>query len=41
MAILVPEPIVDIEDIVIILIVIAVIVGWFARFCEDAPWIVC
>ena len=35
------QPVVDIEDIVVILVVVAVVVGRFTRLCEDAPWVVC
>lgn len=34
------QPVVDIEDIIVILIVIAVVMGWFARLGKHAPRIV-
>jgi hypothetical protein len=40
-AILAPQPVVDVEDIVVVLVVIAVVVRGLARLREDAPWVVC
>jgi hypothetical protein len=34
-----PQPIIDIEDIVIVLVVISFVVRRFARFCEYSPWV--
>lgn len=34
------QPVVDIEDIIVILIVIAVVMGWLARLRKHAPRIV-
>lgn len=39
MSFLSPQPIIDIEDVVIVLVVISFVVRWFARFCEYPPWV--
>ena len=39
MSFLSPQPIIDIEDIVVVLIVISFVVRRFARFCEYPPWV--
>jgi hypothetical protein len=36
-----PQPIVDIEDIVVVLVVISFVMRRFARFCEYPPWVMC
>ena len=38
-SLLCPQPIIDIKDVVIILIVITFVVRRLARFCENPPWV--
>jgi hypothetical protein len=35
------QPIVDVQNIVIVVVIVALVVSRLARFCENAPWIVC
>ncbi len=39
MSFLCPQPIIDIEDIVVVLVVISFVVRRLARFCEYPPWV--
>lgn len=34
------QPVVDIENVVIVVIIVAFIVSWLTGFCKNAPWIV-
>ena len=34
------EPIIDVEDVVIVLIVVSVVMNRFARLCQDSSWVV-
>lgn len=40
-AILVPQPVVDVKDVVIIFVVVAVVMGGLAGLCKDAAGVVC
>ncbi len=39
MSFLSSQPIINIEDIVIVLVVVSFVVRWLARFCEYPPWV--
>ena len=35
------EPVIDIEDVVIVFVIVSVVVRRLARFCQHSPWVVC
>ena len=35
------KPVVDIEDVIVVIIVVAIVVGGLARLCKDATGVVC
>jgi len=41
MAIVGPQPVVDVEDVIVILVIVSVVVRGFAGFCQHSPWVVC
>ena len=39
MSFLSPQPVIYIEDVVVVLIIVPLVVGGLARFCEHSPWV--
>lgn len=34
-----PQPVVHIEDVIVVLIIVPLVMRRLARFCEDSPWV--
>ena len=34
-----PQPVVYVEDVVVVLIIVPFVMRWLARLCEDSPWV--
>lgn len=41
MTIIGAQPIVDIEDVVVVFVIVTVVVRGLAGFCQHSPWVVC
>ena len=41
LAILTTEPVVDIEDVVVVFVIVSIVMNRLARFCQHPPWVVC
>ena len=35
------QPVVDVEDVVVVFVIVSVVVCRLARFCQHPPWVVC
>ena len=41
MAIVGAQPVVDVEDVVVVFVIVTIVVRRLAGFCQHSPWIVC